>query len=83
MALRDVTRDSILAALAEYDKLGAEGFREHYSFGPARTYYLVHDGKSYDSKAIAGAAHGFLPRQEASCRAYAAARENLLSSLHR
>ena len=31
----------------------------------ARSYRLMVDGKTYDSKAIVGAAHGFLPGQEA------------------
>ena len=33
---------------------------EKYGFGPARSYLLVVDGKTYDSKAIVGAAHGYL-----------------------
>ena len=30
-----------------------------YGFGKARSYFLVQNGRSYDSKAIAGAAHGY------------------------
>lgn len=63
MALKDITRDAVLAALAEYDELGQDEFLSKYVFERARLYVLVHDGKSYDSKAIAGAAHGFLPGQ--------------------
>lgn len=40
-------------------------FLTKYGFERARRYVLVHDGKSYDSKAIAGAAHRFLPGQTA------------------
>jgi 5-methylcytosine-specific restriction protein A len=61
MGLADISRREVLAAIAEYDRLGAEAFRERYGFGPARSYYLVQDSKRYDSKAIVGAAHGFLP----------------------
>jgi hypothetical protein len=61
MALRDITRDAVLAAIAEYDRLGQEEFLHRYGFERARQYVLVHDGKSYDSKAIVGVAHGFLP----------------------
>ena len=41
------------------------GFSRSTGFGAARSYRLVVDGKTYDSKAIVGAAHGFLPGQEA------------------
>ncbi len=48
-------------AVEEFDRLGRRAFLERYGFGPSRTYHLVVDGRSYDSKAIVGAAHGFLP----------------------
>ncbi len=65
MALPELSRREILEAVAEYDRLGRDGFLEKYGFGPARSYLLVVDGQTYDSKAIVGAAHGFLPGQEA------------------
>jgi 5-methylcytosine-specific restriction enzyme A len=61
MALSEITRDGVLQAIREYDHLGQDGFLERYGFDRARQYLLVHDGKRYDSKAIVGAAHGFLP----------------------
>jgi 5-methylcytosine-specific restriction enzyme A len=61
MALSEITRDAVLEAIGEYDRLGQDGFLERYGFDRARQYLLVHDGKRYDSKAIVGAAHGFLP----------------------
>jgi 5-methylcytosine-specific restriction enzyme A len=60
MAWRDVTREAVLAAVAEYDKLGQDDFLRKYGFDRARSYLLIHDGRAYDSKAIIGAAHGFL-----------------------
>jgi len=63
MALGDITRDAVLQAIEEYDRLGQEGFLDRYGFDRARQYLLVHDGKRYDSKAIVGVAHGFLPGQ--------------------
>lgn len=63
MALVDITREAVLAAVAEYDELGQVQFLSRYGFDRARLYVLVHDGKPYDSKAIVGAAHGFLPGQ--------------------
>jgi 5-methylcytosine-specific restriction enzyme A len=58
MALRDITRAQILAAIEEYDLLGQEAFLAKYGFDRARSYLLIHDGKAYDSKAVVGAAHG-------------------------
>src|ERR1700678_4299195 len=58
MALRDITRTQVLAAIDEYDALGQDGFLAKYGFDRSRAYLLVHDGKTYDSKAVVGAAHG-------------------------
>ena len=60
MAFRDISsRPAILSAVAEYDQLGQHAFLEKYGFHPARSYFLVVDGRDYDSKAIVGAAHGY------------------------
>lgn len=64
MGLRDITRTEVLAAVAEYDELGQGVFLRKYGFDRARSYLLIHDGKAYDSKAIVGAAHGFLPEEK-------------------
>jgi len=54
MSLSEISsRPAILAAIAEYDLLGRDAFLEKYGFGRSLTYYLVHDGREYDSKAIA------------------------------
>jgi MoxR-like ATPase len=59
VALADLTsRDAVLNAMEEFDTLGRDEFLRRHSFGPARDYEVVHDGKRYDSKAIVGAAHG-------------------------
>ncbi|MFI1936474.1 HNH endonuclease [Streptomyces purpureus] len=52
-----ITQASVLKAIAEYDELGQVGFLAKYGFGEARSYVVVHDGREYDSKAIAGVAH--------------------------
>lgn len=57
----NVTRAAVLAAIAEYDEIGQAAFLKKYGYRPARTYRLWHDGKPYDSKAITGAAYGYLP----------------------
>jgi 5-methylcytosine-specific restriction protein A len=64
VALPELSSREVLQAVAEYDRLGQNRFLEKYGFGAARSYRLVVDGKTYDSKAIVGAAHGFLPGQE-------------------
>jgi hypothetical protein len=57
MPLSELTeRDAVLAAMREYDALGQHAFLAKYGYSPARRYQLVHEGKSYDSKAIAGVA---------------------------
>jgi len=48
----------ISAAMAEYDKLGSAEFLKRYDFGPSSKFWLVYRGRFYDSKAIAGVAHG-------------------------
>jgi hypothetical protein len=58
MTLADITREHVLAAITEFDRLGRDAFLEEYKFGKALSYFLDHDGKRYDSKAIAGYARG-------------------------
>ncbi|MER7992021.1 HNH endonuclease [Micromonospora chalcea] len=58
MALFDVTRRGVFAAMAEFDRLGRDDFLRTYKFGRALSYFVEHDGKLYDSKAIVGYAHG-------------------------
>jgi hypothetical protein len=60
VTLADLTRDSVLKAVAEFDRIGREAFLKDAGFGRARAYYLDHGGRLYDSKAIAGYAHGVI-----------------------
>lgn len=61
MALADVTSpDAIRQAISEFRSLGQSAFLEKYGFGTSRGWLLVDDdGREYDAKAIAGAAHGY------------------------
>jgi hypothetical protein len=61
MALSDLTASAVAEAIEEFDRLGRDSFLKKYGFERARKYVLQKDGHSYDSKAIAGAAHGYLP----------------------
>jgi 5-methylcytosine-specific restriction enzyme A len=58
VTLSDVTAIGVRAAVAEFDRLGRDAFLRSTGFGRARAYYLEHDGRLYDSKAIVGYAHG-------------------------
>jgi 5-methylcytosine-specific restriction protein A len=58
MALADLTDPTAVErAMAEFDERGREAFLDEYGFAPARDYFIVAEGKRYDSKAIVGVAH--------------------------
>jgi hypothetical protein len=63
-SLNDVTRDAVFKAIDEYDELGQDAFLSRHGFGLARSYFLIRNGKTYDSKAIVGVAHGYLPGRQ-------------------
>lgn len=63
MALSDITRAEVEKAIEECERLGREAFLKLYGFQRARRYLLAYGGGYHDSKAIIGAAHGFLPGQ--------------------
>ncbi len=56
VAWAQVTRDDVLHAIQEYDRLGPEEFFSAQGYGPSRTYELVWDGRHYPHKAILGTA---------------------------
>src|SRR4051812_34244468 len=61
VAQPDATREDVLAAINEFDELGSEQFMRRYSsygFRPARSYFVRHAGRFYDSKVLLSAAHG-------------------------
>lgn len=64
VALTDITSAEVLRAIEECDHLGRDAFLHHYGFGAARRYVLLHEGRQYDSKAIVGVAHAFLPGRQ-------------------
>lgn len=53
-----VTRQHVLAAIAEHDTRGAEGFLALYGFPPSGGT-LTHEGHAYDARAILGVAHRY------------------------
>jgi hypothetical protein len=50
---------AVTKAIDEFDRIGRSAFLSKYGFRAARSYFLVHKGRRYDSKAIAGAAIGY------------------------
>jgi 5-methylcytosine-specific restriction enzyme A len=65
MGLQELTRQSVEAAIAEFDAIGRSQFLKRHGFGEATRYQLEFNGRRYDSKAIAGVAHGNLPGRQA------------------
>ncbi|HYY17388.1 MAG TPA: hypothetical protein VE864_01005 [Streptosporangiaceae bacterium] len=59
----DVTRDDVLRAIQEYDRLGPGQFFSEHGFGPSRSYELVWDERRYPHKAILGVAYEFATGQ--------------------
>src|ERR1700754_3743642 len=55
---RLTSRQAVLDALSEFDRHGREAFLRLHGFGEATNYFVVHEGKAYDSKAVAGVAFG-------------------------
>jgi hypothetical protein len=65
VTLKDLTDVSaVQAAIDEYDRLGRVPFLHKYGFGRAQDYFLIANGRRYDSKAIVGAAYGYQFPQE-------------------
>ncbi|WP_323919537.1 HNH endonuclease signature motif containing protein [Bradyrhizobium diazoefficiens] len=65
MALSDLTVDAIRQAITEFDNIGRDAFLQRYGYGKSRGYFLRHNGSNYDSKAIVGAAHGYVAGRQA------------------
>jgi 5-methylcytosine-specific restriction protein A len=62
MSLKGLTKKAVCQAIAEFDRLGREKFLNRYGFAEAREYFLIYKAHAYDSKAIVGVAHKFLPK---------------------
>jgi hypothetical protein len=58
-----VTRDDVVRAIKDYDKLGAEAFFAAHGFAPTTTYDLIWEKRRYPPKAILGTAYEFATGQ--------------------
>jgi hypothetical protein len=54
-----VTREDVIRAIREYDRLGPQRFFSEHGFAPTTTYQLVSDKRRYPPKAILGTAYEF------------------------
>jgi hypothetical protein len=52
-----VSRDDVVRAIQEYDRLGPKDFFSAHGFAPTTTYDLVWEERPYPPKAILGAAY--------------------------
>ena len=58
-----VTRNDVVRAIEEYDRLGPERFFAGHGFAPTTTYDLVWEERRYPPKAILGVAYEFATGQ--------------------
>ena len=59
----NVTRDEVVRAMKEYDRLGPQDFFAAHGFAPTTTYELVWEKHRYPPKAILGTAYEFATGQ--------------------
>jgi hypothetical protein len=63
VAWDNVTRDDVLRAIQEFDRLGSTAFFAKHGFAPTTTYELAWDERRYPPKAILGTAYEFATGQ--------------------
>lgn len=57
MTRGEISREAVLKALDEYDEMGRDAFLAEHRFDRAVQFYVQHDEKLYDAKAIRNVAH--------------------------
>ncbi len=55
----EVSRDDVMRAIQEYDRLGPDQFFAQHGFAPATTYELICNDRRYPPKALLGTAYEF------------------------
>ena len=55
----EVSRDDVMRAMKEYDRLGPDQFFAQHGFAPTTTYELISNERSYPPKALLGTAYEF------------------------
>jgi hypothetical protein len=59
----EVSRDDVMRAIQEYDRLGPDQFFAQHGFAPTTTYELIWNDRSYPPKALLGTAYEFATGQ--------------------
>ena len=78
-----VSTEHVLRALTEYDERGRDDFLDHYGFGVARDYVLIHENKSYDSKALLCVAHKYAKGVAARANEFSGGKDGAAKVLQR
>ena len=78
-----VTRHNVLQAIAEYDERGGEEFLDLYGFAPVPGYAVVHEGRSYDARAVLGVAHRFATGRLATSEEFHGGMQSAVSILRK
>jgi hypothetical protein len=55
----EVSRDDVMRAIQEYDRLGPDQFFAQHGFARTTTYELICNDRSYPPKALLGTAYEF------------------------
>ena len=55
----EVSRDDVMRAIQEHDRLGPDQFFAQHGFAPTTTYELIWNDRSYPPKALLGTAYEF------------------------
>jgi hypothetical protein len=55
----EVSREDVMRAIEEYDRLGPDQFFAQHGFAPTTTYELICNDRSYPPKALLGTAYEF------------------------
>ena len=81
MALPRPSREAVLQAISEFDDLGREEFLSRHGFKHAKWWFLVHDGRLYDTKAIYGVAVGIANNQPRAFREFSGGEQTVVRQL--
>jgi hypothetical protein len=55
----EVSRDDVMRAIQEYDRLGPDQFFAQHGYAPTTTYELIWNDRCYPPKALLGTAYEF------------------------
>ena len=78
-----VSRQHVLQAIAEYDSRGDTDFLDVYGFEPLHGYALVHEGSSYDLRAVVGVAHRFATGRLATAEEFGSSTDGAVAILRK